>query len=190
MTIHVMLDIETYGKGSFAAIRTIGAVKFNPNHHAESLDELMSTTERFHVRVDLKSCFAAGLQADADTIEWWEVVKRDNARAAILAMEKVDLYNALTGFAEWYGEDDSVPVWGNGATFDNVIVLNAYGRCNLPRPWSYKADRCFRTLKEMWPEVEPTDVGTAHGALDDALAQAWWMQRIVRHMRVGYRDAL
>ena len=32
MSEHVMIDLETLGKGSHAAIWTIGAVKFNPMH--------------------------------------------------------------------------------------------------------------------------------------------------------------
>ena len=31
MSEHVMIDLETLGKGSHAAIWTIGAVKFDPN---------------------------------------------------------------------------------------------------------------------------------------------------------------
>lgn len=185
MNTHVMLDIETLGKGSYAAIWTIGAVKFNPLHLAESVEELMDTTERFHVRIsDLGT--AAGMVMDADTVKWWMNPDRAAAREAIYAMPEVGIVEALDGFAQWYGEDPSVPVWGNGATFDNVIVLNAFGRCGIQRPWSYKADRCFRTLKELAPSVKSKDVGVSHGALDDALAQAWWMQHIVRHLNGGY----
>ena len=50
MSEHVMIDLETLGKGSHAAIWTIGAVKFNPTHCAESIEELMDTTERFHIQ--------------------------------------------------------------------------------------------------------------------------------------------
>ena len=32
MSEHVMIDLETLGKGSHAAIWTIGAVKFDPMH--------------------------------------------------------------------------------------------------------------------------------------------------------------
>ena len=185
---HVMLDIETFGKGSFAVIRTIGAVKFDPNILANDLDDLMATTERFHARVSFASAMQVG-QVDADTIEWWMKPAQAKANEAIVAMDAQDLYNVLQGFADWYGEDDRVPVWGSGATFDNVIIRNAYGRLNIPCPWKFTADRCFRTLKELWPDAKPP-VGTTHTALDDALRQAWWTQHIVDAERCGYRMTL
>ena len=181
MSEHVMIDLETLGKGSHAAIWTIGAVKFNPMHCAETIEELMDTTERFHVRVSMESSFALG-RADADTIEWWMQTLRNEPRENILKMPQVDLIEALDGFKEWFGEDK--PVWGNGATFDNVILSNAFSACNIERPWSFKSDRCYRTFKSLAPDVKPIDVGVAHGALDDALAQAWHMQRIVKHLNL------
>jgi hypothetical protein len=177
---HVMIDLETLGKGSHAAIWTIGAVKFDM-HYAETIDELLDTTDKFHVRINMKSSFALG-RADAGTIEWWMQPERDLAREAIFKMPDVDLIEALDGFKEWFGEDK--PVWGNGATFDNVILSNAFSACTIERPWSYKSDRCYRTFKSLAPDVKPIDVGVAHGALDDALAQAWHMQRIVKHLNL------
>ena len=181
MSEHVMIDLETLGKGSHAAIWTIGAVKFNPTHCAESIEELMDTTERFHIRINMASSFALG-RADASTVEWWMGTERDTARRAIFAMPDVGLIEALDGFKEWFGSDK--PVWGNGATFDNVILSNAFAACNIERPWSYRSDRCYRTLKSLAPDVKPIDVGIAHGALDDALAQAWHIQRIVKRLNL------
>jgi hypothetical protein len=178
---HMMLDIETLGKGSFAAILSIGAVKFDPFYCPATIEELMETTERFHVRVEGAGT-RYGMQMDVDTVGWWMHPDRAAARDAIRAMEEVDLVNALFGLTEFYGSDSFVPVWGNGATFDNVVVSNAYGRVGQERPWRYKADRCFRTLKALAPSIKSTDVGTGHTALDDALAQAWWMQGIVKHL--------
>ena len=195
MSEHIMLDLETLGKGSHAAIWTIGAVKFDPMHCAETIEELMDTTEKFHVRVTMESAFARG-RADHSTIKWWMQTLQNEPRENILKMPQVDLIEALDGFKEWFGitsesfdgeggkewiKDDK-PVWGNGATFDNVILSNAFAACNIERPWSYKSDRCYRTFKSLAPDVKPIDVGVAHGALDDALAQAWHMQRIVKHL--------
>ena len=179
MSEHVMIDLETLGKGSYAAIWTIGAVKFNPMNRDPDDNGGPIVTDKFHVRINMKSSFALG-RADAGTVEWWMQPERDLAREAIFRMPDVDLIEALDGFKEWFGEDK--PVWGNGATFDNVILSNAFGACNIERPWSYKSDRCYRTFKSLAPDVKPINVGVAHGALDDALAQAWHMQRIVKHL--------
>ena len=96
MSEHVMIDLETLGKGSHAAIWTIGAVKFNPMHCAETIEELMDTTERFHQRITMESAFRVG-RADHSTIEWWMGTERDTARRAIFAMPQVDLVEALDG---------------------------------------------------------------------------------------------
>ena len=176
MSEHVMIDLETLGKGSHAAIWTIGAVKFNPMN-----EQPHNTMESFHQRATMESAFRVG-RADHSTIEWWMQTLQNEPRENILKMPEVDLIEALDGFKEWFGEDK--PVWGNGATFDNVILSNAFAACNIERPWSYKSDRCYRTFKSLAPDVKPIDVGVAHGALDDALAQAWHMQRIVKHLNL------
>ena len=183
MSEHVMIDLETLGKGSHAAIWTIGAVKFDPNAGDDDTDgiHIPGWKDEFHVRVNMKSSFALG-RADAGTIEWWMQTLQNEPRENILKMPEVDLIEALDGFKEWFGDDK--PVWGNGATFDNVILSNAFAACNIERPWSYKSDRCYRTFKSLAPDVKPIDVGVAHGALDDALAQAWHMQRIVKHLNL------
>lgn len=171
MTTHCMLDIETMGTGSYAAIVSIGAVKFDPN-----LDGFLN--HAFSQGVSLASSMKAGLRVDADTINWWLRQDRAAVDAATIQIA-VDLDEALLGFAQWYGEDDSIPVWGNGAGFDNVILGNAYKAVGLDQPWSYKADRCFRTLRSLAPAVPRPEHGVAHNALDDAIAQAKWLQAIV-----------
>ena len=173
MTTHIMLDIETMGTSSYAAVVSIGAVKFDPN------GKEVDVTDSFYTPITLSSSMKAGLRIDADTIEWW--MGQGDARERWLAEPKVDLDEALLGFSEWYGNDDTVPVWGNGATFDNVILSNAYQALGIDRPWSYRADRCFRTIKSIvQPPVKAPKYGTAHHALDDAIAQAMWLQKIVR----------
>ncbi len=176
MSEHVMIDLETLGNGSHAAIWTIGAVKFDPNIVSE---DGIKGTASFHVRISMESAFMRG-RADWSTVEWWMQPERDLARKVIFAMPQVDLIEALDGFKEWFGDDK--PVWGNGATFDNVILSNAFAACNIERPWLYESDCCYRTLKSFAPDVKPINVGVAHGALDDALAQAWHIQRIAKHL--------
>jgi hypothetical protein len=180
MTEHVMLDLETWGTGPYAAIWTIGAVKFNPNHLAETEQELLDMTERFEARCDMKTSTGIGLRIDVDTVQWWMSPDRHDAREAILAMEPQDIRNVLEEFRAWFGEPK--PVWGNGAMFDNMIMTNAFKLANVECPWSYRHDRCYRTFKSLWPDFKQPTYGLAHGALDDAMAQAWGLQRAVRGM--------
>jgi len=175
MSEHVMIDIETMGKGSRAAILSIGAVKFNPLYVGQPIED------SFHVGVTLESCARHGLNLDASTVEWWLDPARRPAWDAHLTLDKVDLWEALEGLRFWFGSK-SLPTWGNGATFDNVILRNAYAATDQVCPWEFWDDRCYRTLKSLAPEIAIERAGTHHSALDDAVSQAQHMQRVVAHL--------
>ena len=68
----------------------------------------------------------------------------------------------------------AVRLWGNGASFDNAILSTAYELCELEtvQPWRFYNDRCYRTVKSLYPEVAMVRTGTYHNALDDAESQA------------------
>lgn len=172
--LHVMLDIETMGTGPDAAIVAIGAVKFDPFLFHKGY--AVGKPTGFYAAIDLTSSMESGGVVDGGTVMWW-LQQTGAARSALLDGNPLEL--SLQHFSDWYGSDRNVPVWGNGATFDNVIVRRAYQRLGLDAPWSHRVDRCFRTLKNLFPGVEPPpQIGTSHNALDDALWQAEYMQRI------------
>ena len=160
----VMLDLETMGTSSNAAIIAIGAVKFDKE-----------VTDKFHVIIDLQSSMDAGLEIDGNTVLWW-MQQSDDARAHF-KKEGVSLTDALMMFYEWFEYGDEV--WGNGAAFDNVILLNAYKAVGLQPPWKFWKDRCYRTLKSLYPEITKNRVGTLHCAVDDAESQARHLIKIL-----------
>lgn len=166
---HIMLDLETWGTGNKAVPVSIGAVRFGA-------DEIL---DRFHVAIDPASCQAHGLEIDADTILWWFDPERDEARRNWLAMERVDIGSALNGFALWVQSSPTLAVWGNGATFDNVILRSAYEVTGLDYPVRFWQDYCYRTMKSQSP-VAMVRHGTHHDALDDAISQARHLQAIWR----------
>ena len=85
--------------------------------------------------------------------------------------------DALIEFSNWI--PDGAIVWGNGSDFDNVILKNAYRRVDMPTPWPKFNDRCFRTMKTIFKDVQkPKREGIAHSALDDAIFQATWILKI------------
>lgn len=174
---HVMVDLETAGKDPNALILSIGAAKFDPM--ADSI------IDSFHIAVDLRQMpmNAHGFTVDPGTVAWWLAPERAEARVALDSVPKVDLASALDGFALWLGDPRNFAgVWGNGATFDNVILLNAFDKLNMERPWTYRQDRCFRTFNNLAKSVPFADFGVAHSALDDAISQALHMQKIVKHL--------
>lgn len=162
--MNVMLDLETMGNGPDAAIVAIGAVEFDP------ANRVLGRT--FYCNIDLESAVENGGVMDASTVQWW--LRQDEAARRGLFDGTRTIHDALTEFSAWMAciDSEDVQVWGNGATFDNVILTQAYKRAGLWRPWSYKGDRCYRTLKALHPEKTFTRTGTHHNALDDAISQA------------------
>lgn len=164
---HVMLDLETMGTDTNAAIVAIGAVKFNR-------DGIGST---FYRAVDLQSSMDAGSTVTASTIKWW-LNQSDAARNAVVGSGASKLDAALLSLGAFItpGPDSQLlGVWGNGAVFDNVILSSAYDRIGMKRPWAYHLDRCYRTVKALHPLLDMPDEGTAHNALDDALYQTRYL---------------
>jgi DNA polymerase III epsilon subunit-like protein len=167
MTNNIMIDLETMGKGSDSAIIAIGAVRFS--------NEI---EDKFYVVVDLQSSIDMGLNMDASTVCWW-LKQSDEARAKILE-PGISLPYALTQLGGWIGKD--AKVWGNGASFDNAILATAYKKARLKQPWKYYDDRCYRTLKNLFPEIKMDRAGVHHCAVDDAESQAIHLLQITKHI--------
>ena len=172
MKMHqVMIDLETMGNTSSAAIVAIGACRFG-------IDDGRIHSDTFYCNVDLQSSIDAGLTIDAGTVMWW-LKQSDKARSAI-GGESVPLVQALALFAKWFG-DDSLPLWGNGAGFDNVILSHAYKQCRIEQPWKFWHDRCYRTKKSEYHDIKLSRYGEHHNALDDAISQAIHLIAIYQH---------
>jgi 3' exoribonuclease, RNase T-like len=169
--MQVMLDLETLSTEPNAAIVSIGAVKFDGQ----------GVVDRFHVNVDLVSCSVYGRHISARTTLWWLDTLRDTARVQTFTSDAIGLPEALDGFAQWFGPT-TLPVWGNSAAFDNAILASAYDALGYARPWKFWDDRCYRTVKNLAPEVELERVGTFHKAVDDAESQALHLIEIAKYM--------
>lgn len=183
MTKHVMVDLETWSTKSNALIVSIGAVHFDPLGG--------DTKDRFHTGVDPRATGVTSgtFDINPDMLIWWMDARRDPARTAWNGLQKIDLPSALLAFAMWCEQlagDGPIAMWGNGATFDNVILANAYDVLNIAKPWGFHGDRCYRTMKGLdiggaLLQTMPA-IGVSHNALDDAQWQAVHMQRIVDHL--------
>lgn len=170
MGLEAMLDLETLGNGNNACILSIGVVLFDPKG-----DGIHS---KFEVHVDPASCVAAGLQMDASTVMWWLDPGRAAARDELFMHARIDLRDALARTSGFLVNDR--PVWGNGATFDNVILRSAYKATGTSCPWMFWNDRCYRTIKSLHPGVKLERVGVHHSAVDDAASQALHLQKIFK----------
>ena len=167
---HVMLDLETLGQRPGAVIVSIGAWAFNVEDPQNGVP--------FYMRINPQSCIDVGLRMDPSTVLWW-LQQNDVARREFAGLEEAfALQKVLLQFGEWMANWNRIGqhgprVWGNGATFDNVLLTSAYAACKMQTPWSYHADRCYRTLRALYPDVDlPPATGIQHHALEDAKWQA------------------
>lgn len=169
MTQDVMCDLETLGANSHSVILAIGAVKFDIKSQC--------ILQEYHATIDPQSCIAAGLKIDAATVMWW-LKQPQEARAQFEGVNR-PLREVLSEFSAWLGVGNHNRIWGNGATFDNVILGNAFDAVGLKRPWPFWGDMCYRTIKNLNPNIKIERVGTHHNALDDATSQAHHLMKIL-----------
>jgi len=178
---HVMLDLETMGQGNNAAIVAIGAVFFEP-----TTGEIGDT---FYRKIDLGSAAQFG-EIDPSTVLWW-LKQSDEARAEITSNDAVELKHAIVDFTVWLHAKceriNNRVVWGNGSSFDNVILSNAFKALGYGKPWRFWNDRDVRTVVELGRTLKGFDPkrdmpfkGTAHNALDDAIHQAKYVSAIYK----------
>ena len=173
----VMLDLETMGNGPDAAIVAIGAVAFD-------IEAATISPWGFYVRIDLESAVKDGGVMDPNTVTWW-LQQSQEARDEIASpdIERFEILTALATFRRWM-EDEAAGadtrVWGNGASFDNVILRGAYQRARQLQPWHWWNDRCYRTIKGLYgSDIKIERLGTHHHAYADAEAQAVHLLRML-----------
>lgn len=164
-----MVDIETFATHHYAPIISIGAVAFDPYNFTRFED-----MQEFYAAIDLTSNVRLGRQMDPDTVLWWLQPDQAAAHAEWRKTLKFELSIAMQGFQEWVyslGNDKDSVVWSYGSTFDLVILGTAFKQTGIEQPWTYRTERCFRTLRSLAPNAQVPQVGTTHNALDDARYQ-------------------
>lgn len=171
MREHLMIDLETMGLRPNAAIVAIGAVFFDQSN----------LYEEFYRAIRLDSCTALGLTTDQSTVDWW--VKQDPIiRAAWDNDQAVPLLDALSDFTKFVCDHSNAKIlrpWGNGADFDLVLMKSAYDAFAADPPWQFYNQRCFRTMKSVFPapKVPRTE---AHHALADAKYQVQTLHTVLK----------
>lgn len=173
MQNHIMIDIETMGKGDDAVITTIGAVVFDPNTGEH--------TSEFYCVTKMREQIDSGRYVDADTLKWW-LEQSDEARQALFAPNALPIKEALRTLgvfvykAKKNANVKKMKVWSNGSNFDIAILTNAYKQYDIEVPWHYRDVRDVRTIVDLASHlVQYGDVkfeGEKHNALADAIHQA------------------
>lgn len=173
----IMLDLETWGTRPGCAIRSIGAVVFDPNGS--------TLGSEFYCNISDMSCELAGLTMDATTIAWW--ARQSKAAQDALLVDQQPLNDALWSFANWWQTMGGERIWSHGANFDQPILEAAFVVCGFPgAPWSFWNSRCSRTLFDIAQlDTRASGVhrtGTHHNALDDAKFQALCAQAAIKRL--------
>ncbi|WP_194857637.1 exonuclease [Citrobacter freundii] len=177
---HLMVDLETMGSGPDAPIVSIGAVYFDPSTG--------NTGAEFYQVVSLESSMSFGMKPDASTIQWW-LKQSSEARSAILVDEAMGLRETLELLADFIAENaangsHTVQLWGNGCSFDNVILRRAYALTETPFAVPFRNDRDVRTMVELGksvginPRYDIPFEGDMHNALSDARHQVKYVSAI------------
>lgn len=176
----IMLDLETLSTAEDAVILSIGAVKFIPD-----TDEIV---HEFYVELteDIDVQLSNYRDINFDTICWW--MQQDERARSLFdktanAESQAKTAGALQSFAEFMCKDKDVRVWGNSPSFDNAILGSLYKDMQMDIPWNQYNNRCFRTLRRAFPDIELVREGTFHNALDDAITQAKHVQKIMRYIK-------
>nr|WP_273908481.1 exonuclease [Enterobacter bugandensis] len=181
---HLMVDIESMGKKPGAPIVSIGAVFFDPASG--------QTGPEFYKVISLESAMEWGGVPDASTILFW-LKATPEARSEIIMDHAIPLDDALLQFKDFIAENaangkDTVQVWGNGATFDNVLLEDSYARTGISCPWKYWNNRDVRTIVELGravgytPRHEIPFEGEPHKAISDARHQVKYVSAIWQHL--------
>lgn len=175
---HCMLDLETWGRKPGSAIRSIGAVMFDP-----FTDEI---GEKYYANIDRTSCERFGLKVEAGTEEFWRLQAISNP-AAVNALhdKKFGLSKVACEFGIWWHAVGANHVWSHGINFDEPIWRTAVEAAGVDVPWHYRATRDTRTL--FWlAEFDEKSIpreGPDHHALFDAIAQAKCIQAAIRDLQ-------
>lgn len=130
--IDITIDFETVGLSPQSAILELAAVAWqratephlDPNADFKPIDT-------FDSKVDLRSCVAAGMKFDQDTIDWWSRQKQ-SAKDHVLDGDCYPVRDVLDGFLDWleglYCQEGSpepgfrICLWSQGSDFDISIL--------------------------------------------------------------------
>lgn len=180
---HAMIDLETYSTKANAVIACVGVVVFNRK------EGIISCSSLPMVHIDDAGVLEEHLHVDAKTMDWWKTLpvsahyqygfrvvgseeKSTMSSSSYLFKVIAQMSSQLRRLRDMFIDHNVKWVWGNGASFDLTILRETHTVLGEKAPWSYKDERCWRTMKDiMFKHDELEFEGTPHIAVDDARHQ-------------------
>ncbi len=152
----IMIDLETLGTRSSAAIIQIGACYFDRNTGEIGREFLVNINEQID-----------GFTMDFSTISWW-FQQSQEARESVTA-DGVNIFAAMSTLQDFLSEGEFL--WAH-ATFDLPIIQHAFEVVKFKNPIPFRGMRDIRTLMDLADHrSEKPREGVHHTALDDAKFQ-------------------
>lgn len=175
MTNIMMVDLETLDTKVTALVLSIGYCIFDK----DAVDPTFTTGKK-----NLQIVNQAGSLSDS-TFRWW-LQQSEEARKSLCEGSVTHVVSALNWLNEAYYTAQAQEIWSYGASFDIAILEHMYDKYSCIVPWSYRSSRCFRTIRELYPDVAaPEFKGAQHDAEADALHQAKHLWKILNFLRSG-----
>jgi len=168
----LMVDIETIGNGKNACIVQIGACYFE--RYTGVIGETFSRT------IDIEDAMDYG-DVDGSTLKWWFSQSKEAINQVMTGEAKLkDVFKDFKAFSK-----NAKQVWSH-ATFDFVIITNAYKTAKMSMPFGFRTARDIRTLTDLANIGYTTKprVGTHHNALDDCKFQVAYCSECFHTLRM------
>jgi len=168
----LMIDLETLSTEPNACILSIGSCFFDL--------ETGVIGDNFYTVIDYQGFNNPG-HISLSTVYWWLQQPATAANEIIPgnapSLPATTALLALNSFI--YNASGPLKLWSNGASFDLVILRNAFKRYCIKDTWNYPQERDVRTIVDLCrrltgidPKSEIEFDGTPHKAVDDAIHQA------------------
>jgi len=151
---NIMLDLETLSTDSNAVILVIAAIRFNRKEITEwnpqsCNQSVLTNLDTFYRRIYINSCVELGMDINESTENWWNNLPDDIKYESLVNPDRVRIQQGLYEFSKWVNETNNNKIWGNGSSFDCVILKNAYKNARLKCPWKYWNERDLRTMVDI-----------------------------------------
>lgn len=164
-----MIDLETLDVLPSSIVISIGAVFFD---HLKT----GKIGEKFYGTLEIQDQLDKKRTISASTLKWW--MNQPNEARLVFNEESYSPSHALHLFYQWVKQrcidSKDLKVWGNGASFDPVIMEDLFRSYSVTIPWYFTGIRDLRTFKEYVANNAKLPK-PAHHALKDAIAQAQYM---------------
>jgi hypothetical protein len=167
----ISLDIETLSLKTNARVLQVGFCLINLTTGAKSWQTSLSLgMDQQEIR-----------DVDPGTVAWWNdqdhfVMMSVLYPAGVVTVKAI--HAALSTICQ-----PGRAIWANSPSFDCVILRSLFEDCSLEAPWSFRDERCLRTMsKYLDPngKLKPPVNLRAHDALSDAEWQADYLYNLTK----------